>query len=66
MSNSSQPKISSIDLPTIKSVDDILKDCMISSSATGVDTITLTSDSHTYSYNNTYDYNQEMFHMALD
>ena len=56
MSNSSQPKISSIDLPTIKSVDDILKDCMISSGATGADTITLTSDSHTYSYNTTYDY----------
>ena len=55
MSNSSQPKISSIDLPTIKSIDDILKDCMISTSATGSDTITITTDGDmSYSYSDTY------------
>jgi len=55
MSNSSQPKISSIDLPTIKSIDDILKDCMISTSATGSDTITITTDGDmSYSHSDTY------------
>ena len=57
MSDSSQPKISSIDLPlTSKSIDDILKDCMITASGAASDTITITPSDMSYSYNTTYDF----------
>jgi hypothetical protein len=57
MSDSSQPKISSIDLPLpSKSIDDILKDCMIVASGASSDTITITSsDMSSYSYSTAYD-----------
>ncbi len=57
MSNSSQQK----NLPNTltfdnTNLDDILKDCMITSGGTGCDTITLNSSNNTYSYNTTYDF----------
>jgi hypothetical protein len=56
MSDSSQPTISSIDLPlTSKSIDDILKDCMIGASGSATDTITITPGDMSYSYTTAYD-----------
>jgi len=56
MSDSSQPKISSIDLPlTSKSIDEILKDCMIGATGSSSDTITITPSDLSYSYATAYD-----------
>lgn len=56
MSDSSQPKISSIDLPlTSKSIDEILKDCMIGATGSASDTITITPSDLSYSYATAYD-----------
>ena len=54
MSDSSQPKISSIDLP-LKSIDDILKDCVTIAGGAASDTITITSSDMSYSYPTAYD-----------
>ena len=48
MSNFSQPTISSIDLPSTKSIDDILKDCMTIASSASSDTITITPGDMSY------------------
>jgi hypothetical protein len=55
MSDSSQPTISSIDLPSTKSIDDILKDCMTIASSASSDTITITPSDMSYSYTTAYD-----------
>ena len=50
MSNSSQPTISSIDLSNTKSIDDILKECMIIASGSSCDTITIGPSDMSYNY----------------
>ena len=57
MSNSSQPTISSIDLPNTRSIDDILKDCITITSSASSDTITVTPSDMSYTYSTAYDIN---------
>jgi hypothetical protein len=57
MSNSSQPTISSIDLPNTKSIDDLLKDCITIASSASSDTITVIPSDMSYTYSTAYDIN---------